>query len=135
MSRPRFSRRSFTSGAAIAALAPATLTAAASQRNEATAAPTKDRSITLYAEALPDGQMGYGLEPGRATIPGPLLEMYEGDTMEIEFVNNLDVTASLHVHGVDYEITSDGTKLTGSTVEPGERRTYVWKTHAPGRRA
>ncbi|MGW7518656.1 multicopper oxidase domain-containing protein [Streptomyces sp. NPDC054796] len=135
MSRPRFSRRSFTSGAAIAALAPATLTAAASQRNEATAAPTKDRSITLYAEALPDGQMGYGLEPGRATIPGPLLEMYEGDTMEIEFVNNLDVTASLHVHGVDYEITSDGTKLTGSTVAPGERRTYVWKTHAPGRRA
>jgi manganese oxidase len=31
------------------------------------------RQITIYAEALPGGLYGYGLEPGKATIPGPLL--------------------------------------------------------------
>ncbi|WP_405148171.1 multicopper oxidase domain-containing protein [Sphaerisporangium sp. NBC_01403] len=80
---------------------------------------------------MPDGQLGYGLEPGKATIPGPLIEMVEGETLEIEMVNNLDVTASLHVHGVDYETTSDGTRMNDSVVEPGGRRTYTapacWK--------
>ncbi len=42
--------------------------------------------------------------------------------------------ASLHVHGVDYEISSDGTRLSHSHVEPGGTRTYTWRTHAPGRR-
>jgi FtsP/CotA-like multicopper oxidase with cupredoxin domain len=83
---------------------------------------------------LPNNLLGYGLEPGKATIPGPLIEMVEGETLEIELVNNTDVTASLHVHGVDYEITSDGTRMSDSVVEPGGRRTYVWRTHAPGRR-
>ncbi|WP_424531943.1 multicopper oxidase domain-containing protein [Sphaerisporangium viridialbum] len=44
------------------------------------------------------------------------------------------MTASLHVHGVDYETTSDGTRMNDSVVEPGGRRTYTWRTHAPGRR-
>jgi FtsP/CotA-like multicopper oxidase with cupredoxin domain len=78
--------------------------------------------------------MGYGLRPGEATIPGPLIELTEGDTMNIEVVNNLDVAASLHVHGLDYDVASDGTKMNDSVVQPGERRTYVWRTHAPGRR-
>ena len=46
----------------------------------------------------------------------------------------MDVTASLHVHGVDYDIASDGTQMNKSHVEPGGTRTYTWRTHAPGRR-
>ncbi|MFI1953974.1 multicopper oxidase domain-containing protein [Streptomyces xinghaiensis] len=141
-----FSRRSFTGGVAAAALAaPAALTptaAAAARpgrsalRNAATAkAGGKVRHLTLYAENLPGGQLGYGLKPGKATIPGPLLEMTEGDTLHIELVNLADVTLSLHPHGVDYEFGSDGSPLSRSTVAPGERRTYTWRTHEPGRRA
>jgi FtsP/CotA-like multicopper oxidase with cupredoxin domain len=135
--RRLLSRRAFTTAATTAALAPLV----ASGQAAATAAePTagngkgKVRRITLYAEKLPNGQLGYGLEPGKATIPGPLIEMVEGETLEIEMVNNLDVTASLHVHGVDYDTASDGTRMNDSVVQPGGRRTYTWRTHARGHR-
>ncbi|MFE2677912.1 multicopper oxidase domain-containing protein [Streptomyces hygroscopicus] len=93
------------------------------------------RHLKLYAEKLPDGQMGYGLEKGKASIPGPLIELTEGDTLHIEFENTMDVTASLHVHGLDYDVASDGTQLNRSAVEPGGTRTYTWRTHTPGKRA
>jgi FtsP/CotA-like multicopper oxidase with cupredoxin domain len=78
--------------------------------------------------------MGYGLEKGRPTIPGPLIELVEGDTLHIEFENLMDVPVSLHPHGVDYDIANDGTRMSRSHVEPGATRTYTWRTHAPGRR-
>lgn len=135
MSRSRFSRRAFTSGAAAAAMSPAVLaTTATAQPRQAAAPSAEPRLITLYMEQLPDGKMGYGLEPGKASIPGPLLEMYEGETLHIEVVNTLSVAASLHVHGVDYTIDSDGTAMTDSVVQPGKTRLYTWKAHAPGRR-
>ncbi|MFE7132194.1 multicopper oxidase domain-containing protein [Streptomyces sp. NPDC057638] len=93
------------------------------------------RHMRLYAERLPDGQLGYGLEKGGAAIPGPMIELTEGDTLHIAFENTLDVPVSLHVHGVDYDIANDGTRFSRSHVEPGATRTYTWRTHAPGRRA
>ncbi|SEK76305.1 multicopper oxidase domain-containing protein [Nonomuraea pusilla] len=131
------SRRTFTTTAAAVAVAPftASLPADTAQAEQtARMGGGTVRRITLYAENLPNGQMGYGLEPGKATIPGPLIEMAEGETLEIELVNNLEVAASLHVHGVDYDTASDGTRMNDSVVEPGGRRTYTWRTHAPGRR-
>lgn len=92
------------------------------------------RHLKLYAEKLADGRMGYGFEKGKATVPGPLIEINEGDTLHIEFENTMDVAASLHAHGVDYDIASDGTRMNKSIVEPGGTRTYTWRTHAPGRR-
>ena len=140
--RSVFSRRAFTTTATAAAFAPLVMSSQASAApGDKTApapppppGPKNPRRITLYAENLPNGDMGYGLEPGKATIPGPLIEMVEGETLEVELVNNSDVTASLHVHGVDYEVSSDGTRMNNSVVEPGGRRTYVWRTHAQGRR-
>jgi len=136
VSRRAFSRRAFTTAVTAATFAPIV---ASSQASATPTAKTADnpsgstRRMTLYAEKLPNGQMGWGLEPGKATIPGPLIELTEGETLEIEMVNNLDVAASLHVHGVDYDTASDGTKMNNSVVEPGGRRTYVWRTHEPGR--
>jgi FtsP/CotA-like multicopper oxidase with cupredoxin domain len=92
------------------------------------------RHLRLYAEKLANGSMGYGLEKGRPTIPGPLIELVEGDTLHIEFENLMDVPVSLHPHGVDYDIANDGTRMSRSHVEPGATRTYTWRTHAPGRR-
>jgi FtsP/CotA-like multicopper oxidase with cupredoxin domain len=135
ISRRAFSRRVFTTAATTVAFAPLVASSTASAAPATTADnPGPTRRMTLYAEKLPNGEMGYGLEPGKATIPGPLIEMTEGETLEIEMVNNLDVAASLHVHGVDYDTASDGTKMNNSVVEPGGRRTYVWRTHAPGQR-
>ncbi|MFI7292867.1 multicopper oxidase domain-containing protein [Streptomyces sp. NPDC050121] len=136
MDRRGFNRRVLLGGAAVAtslSLGPE----AVSADQPATFAPPGGavRHLKLYAEKLPDGQFGYGFEKGRATIPGPLIELNEGDTVHIEFENTLDVAVSLHVHGLDYEVSSDGTKLNGSDVEPGGTRTYTWRTHAPDRRA
>ncbi|PSL03090.1 multicopper oxidase [Haloactinopolyspora alba] len=91
----------------------------------------------MYAEELPNGDLGYGLAPGEATVPGPLLEITEGDTLEIELVNNTGVRMSIHPHGVDYDVDSDGSPLNDSFNEPGETRTYIWRTRTqspgPGR--
>lgn len=141
--RRLFTRRAFTTSAMAAAVAP--MAAAAVAQPAAGQGVTKSaadkqpgggevRRMTLYAEQLPDGSYGYGLEPGKATVPGPLIELTEGDTLQIELVNNLAVTASLHVHGVDYDTASDGTTMNDSVVQPGGRRTYTWRTHAPAHR-
>ncbi|MBB2745557.1 UNVERIFIED_ORG: FtsP/CotA-like multicopper oxidase with cupredoxin domain [Microbispora rosea subsp. rosea] len=138
VTRRLLSRRAFTTTAATAAaIAPfavasqATAEPAGKTAGKTAGEPGGVRRITLYADNLPDGQMGYGLEPGKPTIPGPLIEMIEGETLEIELVNNTGVTASLHVHGVDYQWDSDGTRMNDSVVEPGGRYVYTWRTHAP----
>lgn len=144
-SRRAFSR-SLIAGGAAAAVGGTALTASAQPTGAVSAAPGlaagvrragkggEVRRMKLYAEKLADGQMGYGLEKGKATIPGPLIELIEGDTLHIEFENTMDVAASLHPHGVDYDTANDGTRMNRSHVEPGEKRTYTWRTHAPGRR-
>lgn len=140
MDRRGFNRRVLLGGAAVAtslSIAPEIAGAASVKASPARTAPAggKVRHLKMYAEKLPDGQMGYGFEKGKASVPGPLIEINEGDTLHIEFENTMDVTASLHVHGMDYEISSDGTAMNRSAVEPGGTRTYTWRTHTPGRRA
>ncbi|PRX46583.1 multicopper oxidase [Prauserella shujinwangii] len=92
------------------------------------------RRITMYAEELPSGDIGYGLRPGGATVPGPVLEMYEGDTLEIDLVNNTDHRLSIHPHGVDYSVDSDGSPMNASFNLPGETKRYVWRTREPFKR-
>jgi FtsP/CotA-like multicopper oxidase with cupredoxin domain len=89
------------------------------------------RHITLYAEELPGGLYGYGYAPGEATVPGPVLEIWEGDTLEIELINTTDRRLSIHPHGVNYTTESDGSPMNDSATGPGETRTYVWTTQAP----
>lgn len=94
----------------------------------------RHRKITMYAEKISGQLIGYGLTPGGATVPGPVLEMWEGDTLEIDLVNTTDKPVSLHPHGVDYDVNSDGTEMNNSVTPPGQRRTYVWRTHEGYRR-
>ncbi|MEU8280336.1 hypothetical protein AB0C08_39195, partial [Microbispora bryophytorum] len=95
VTRRLLSRRLFaTTAATAAAIAPfAVASQATAQSPEKTTAkaagrtagePGDVRRITLYVDNLPNGQLGYGLEPGKPTIPGPLIEMIEGETLEIE---------------------------------------------------
>lgn len=141
LGRRGFNRRFLAGGAVLAtgsltSMSSATAGPAAAADNPPKKAPKggEVRQIKLYAEEIGEGQIGYGLEKGKASIPGPLIEIVEGDTLHIEFENLLDVDVSLHPHGVDYDIASDGTRMNNSHVEPGGTRTYTWRSHAPGRR-
>ncbi|MFG3489295.1 multicopper oxidase domain-containing protein [Streptomyces sp. NPDC047972] len=144
MDRRSFNRRLLAGGAVAATgVTSLSLASASSAAPDATAAafPLRTapaggqvRHLVLYAEKLADGRMGYGLEKGKASVPGPLIELNEGDTLHIAFENLTDVPVSLHAHGVDYDIDNDGTRMSGSHVEAGATRTYTWRTHAPGRR-
>jgi FtsP/CotA-like multicopper oxidase with cupredoxin domain len=143
MDRRSFNRRLLAGGAAVAGVTAVGVASAPTATSAPTAeAPPKTapaggqvRHMTLFAEKLADGQMGYGLERGKATVPGPLIELVEGDTLHVDFENTMDVDVSLHAHGVDYDVASDGTRLNRSQVPPGGKRTYTWRTHTPGKRA
>jgi FtsP/CotA-like multicopper oxidase with cupredoxin domain len=128
------SRRALLAGtAAVSLTAPALALvsgAAPTAAAPVTTATGATRKVTIYAEALPGGLFGYGLAPGQATVPGPVLEIWEGDTLEIELVNNTTQRLSIHPHGVDYSVDSDGSPLNASFNQPGETRTYVWRTKA-----
>ncbi|CAM5486617.1 Multicopper oxidase domain-containing protein OS=Streptomyces tendae OX=1932 GN=GUR47_02400 PE=4 SV=1 [Streptomyces tendae] len=108
MDRRGFNRRVLLGGAAVAtslSVAPEAVGAAVEAQGVTARARAggRGRRLKMYAEKLPDGQMGYGFEKGKASVPGPLIEVNEGDTLHIEFTNTMDVRASLHVHGLDYK--------------------------------
>ncbi|MER6127610.1 multicopper oxidase domain-containing protein [Streptomyces sp. NPDC001795] len=136
MDRRSFNRRMLLGGAAVA-----TSLSMGSEANGAAGpvrtAPAggKVKHLRMYAKRLNDGRMAYGFQGRKATIPGPLIELNEGDTLRIEFENTMDVAASLHFHGLDYDFANDGTRSSMSAVGPGATHTYTWHTHAPGRRA
>lgn len=139
--RRHLSRRSLIASGALAAGAlgaSAPTIGTAFGGSPARAAAGVPKKITIYAEQLPGNLFGYGLAPGQATVPGPLLEMYEGDTLEITLVNTTNQRLSIHPHGVDYSTESDGSPFNDSFNDPGETRTYVWRSHemvaAAGRR-
>lgn len=122
------SRRSVLATSAIGLTVPAMALGAATPESDAQTAEGVTKKITIYAEALPGGLYGYGLARGQATVPGPILECYEGDTFEITLVNTTDQRLSIHPHGVDYSTDSDGSPLNASFNNPGETRTYIWRT-------
>lgn len=131
------SRRSVLAGVAAGAAVPASASAltapaaAAQPGGRGNPHEGRTRRVIMHAEQVADGMIGYGLAPGEATVPGPVLEMWEGETLEIELVNHTDRRLSIHPHGVDYDVDSDGSPLNDSFNEPGETRTYVWRTHGP----
>ena len=91
-------------------------------------------SISLFAERVGKRRIGYGLAPGKATIPGPTLEMTEGECLQVTLVNDSDKKLSMHAHGVHYTTASDGTPLNNSCVAPGRSRTYVFEAPAASTR-
>jgi len=73
---------------------------------------------------------------GEATIPGPVLEVNEGETLTVHFHNKVDVPVTMHPHGIRYTEEMDGSyegKFTnpGGFVQPNKKFTYVWEA-VPG---
>jgi len=64
-----------------------------------------------------------------ASLPGPLIEVFEGDAVEITFVNNLPQPSTIHWHGLPVPSEQDGNPQ--DAVAPGARRAYTF-TLPPG---
>ena len=77
------------------------------------------------------------LVPGAATevyayngrLPGPTLEVREGDRVIVHFQNNLPEATTVHWHGLHLPFGADGSPF--HPVAPGEKRDYVF-TVRPG---
>jgi FtsP/CotA-like multicopper oxidase with cupredoxin domain len=75
---------------------------------------------------------GFGAPIGKAQIPGPLIEAETGDTIVVNFRNELPGPVTIHPHGIQYSIEMDGAykgKWTdpGGFVQTGETYQYIWE--------
>lgn len=91
----------------------------------------KGRSkFTAYAYRAYSPNFGEPLGP--ASIPGPMLEAREGETLVVHFRNRCPVPVTMHPHGVFYSNEMDGsykgvhTDPTGF-VQRGRTVTYLWE--------
>jgi FtsP/CotA-like multicopper oxidase with cupredoxin domain len=91
--------------------------------------------VSLIAEPAefaytPDGTTavwGYrdaALPDGRVTVPGPMIEANQGDTLIIHFENALEEGTTVHCHGPRLPNDMDGVPMDGGMVLPGERFDY-----------
>jgi hypothetical protein len=88
-------------------------------------------TLNLFARKLSDGSMAFVAPDFGNNGVRPTIEMTEGETLNITVKNELGADVSLHVHGVHYNLDSDGTRHSNSFVPPGGTRTYQWRA-APG---
>ena len=63
------------------------------------------------------------------TVPGPTIELREGDLVTVHFHNKLAQPTTVHWHGLHLPATSDGSPL--HPVLPGKSRDYVFRVR-PG---
>ncbi len=124
------------------------------QAGDTTVSTGKTRNFTLYVRdatlMLPGGKQtyvfGYTDDPnGKAKIPGPKLEVDEGDTVNLTLVNDKDPTNTqynnggdghtIHLHGLDLPSPVDGDPMTapgGESVKQGKSFTYHFVAKEPG---
>ena len=68
------------------------------------------------------------------SLMGPALHLYPGDTLELDFVNNLNESTNLHFHGVHASPANNSDNIF-LEVEPGKTQHYTVKLpedHDPG---
>jgi CopA family copper-resistance protein len=66
-------------------------------------------------------------------VPGPILRWREGDTVTLNVTNKLDVTSSIHWHGIRSPATMDGVPgLSFTGIAPGQTFTYRIPIHQSG---
>lgn len=67
------------------------------------------------------------------SVPGPQIEVTEGDIVTIHLKNKLNVPLSLHVHGVVLPNDMDGVPgMTQDAIQPGDSFTYTFKANHAG---
>lgn len=82
----------------------------------------------VLSEIAPGIVMNYWTFDG--SVPGPLLRVREGDTVELALTND---PTSLHRHSIDlHAVTGPGGGATVTDVKPGETKTLTFKALHPG---
>ncbi len=82
----------------------------------------------VISEVAPGIYMNYWTYNNQ--VPGPMLRVREGDTVEIKLSND---SSSLHDHNIDlHAVTGPGGGATLTHVAPGETKTFRWKALNPG---
>ena len=72
----------------------------------------------------------YNLWTFNDTVPGPLIRVHVGDTVELTLTNNGSSTVT---HNIDlHAVTGPGGGAGASTVAPGESKTFTFKATAAG---
>jgi FtsP/CotA-like multicopper oxidase with cupredoxin domain len=74
-----------------------------------------------------------GSDPGsKGTMPGPLLELVEGQHVIVHFDNQLPVETTIHWHGIRLDPAMDGSNISQVPIAPGESFTYTFDARDPG---
>lgn len=60
------------------------------------------------------------------SLPGPLLQFYKGDTVNILFLNDSPEDHTIHWHGLDVDQANDGVPTTSSVIDPQHSRLYTF---------
>lgn len=85
-------------------------------------------SKEVLSEIAPGVIVNYWTFDG--TVPGPMLRVREGDTVELTLRND---PSSLHMHSIDlHAVTGPGGGATVTDVKPGESKTFSFKALNPG---
>ncbi|WP_411346426.1 multicopper oxidase family protein [Paenibacillus sp. WLX1005] len=98
---------------------------------------TTDQQIVNSKEVTLTAQSSYlEVEKGKYlpvwtfnnSVPGPQIEVTEGDIVTVHLKNKLDVPVSIHFHGVVLPNDMDGVPgVTQDAVEPGQTFTYTFQ--------
>ncbi len=95
----------------------------------------RDVLIDLAIEKLNTpiaGQMGT-VTAVNGTVPGPLLEFYEGGSVTLNVSNHMAVDSSIHWHGILLPYQMDGVPgVTFPGIRPGENFTYQYPVKQSG---
>jgi FtsP/CotA-like multicopper oxidase with cupredoxin domain len=87
---------------------------------ELTAAPARLR-------LLPGGPL-VSVYAYNGTVPGPTLDVHEGDSVIVHFHNHLPDTTTVHWHGLHLPVAADGSPL--DPIAPGRSYDYVFRVPA-----
>lgn len=86
-------------------------------------------TASLWEEGGPLADI-WGYDGG---VPGPVLRMRQGETLRVNFRNELDQPSTIHWHGIRIDNAYDGVAgLTQQPVEPGETFEYLIKAPDAG---
>ena len=75
---------------------------------------------------------GWDLNNPDIEVPGPLLEIEEGDSVTIRFRNISNEVHTIHLHGLDVSQINDGVPSTSFTIANGDTAFYSFKANYSG---
>jgi FtsP/CotA-like multicopper oxidase with cupredoxin domain len=86
--------------------------------------PGKPANVWSYRDASKPNSVG--------SVPGPLLEVHQGEHVAVHFRNELPEPTTIHWHGLRVPNTSDGTPIAQQPVAPGATFDYEFDANDAG---